>query len=73
MEVKALHDSPGEYYPLPSLHFLSTLEKRVLFAFQFHFLLFLEGKALLPKILMNCFLVFMMGKMVYLFYSYIRI
>lgn len=28
---------------------------------------------MLPKILMNCFLVFKMEKMVYLFYSYIRI
>lgn len=41
--------------------------------FSFIFFFFLERKDILPKIPMNCFLVFMMEKMVYLFYSYIRI
>lgn len=56
-------------------HFIFPLNWRrgcsLFFSFIFSF--FLEGKDVLPKILINCFLVFMMEKMVYLFYSYIRI
>lgn len=72
-QVKALHFCSSECYTLLIFYFPSKLEERVQFVFQFHFLLFLEGKDMLPKILMNCFLVFMMEKTVYLFYSYIRI